>query len=72
MSKFKPGWGSTPISKKWHWFDNDGMSLCRKIGFYRGNTKEGNDSSADNCARCRKLLEKSRSSNNVIRATGTP
>lgn len=63
MSEFKPGWGKSPLSPKWHWFQQNGLSLCHRIGFYRGDTEEGNDNSADNCARCRKLLDKSLKSN---------
>ena len=54
----KEGWGFSPqISRKWHYFVN-GMSLCRKIGLYRGQLEQGNDESNDNCTACKKLLQK--------------
>jgi hypothetical protein len=54
----KRGWGKPVVSRKWHYFaDGDGMSLCRKIGFYFGVLEEGNDASRDNCAECRKRLK---------------
>ena len=58
MNDIKEGWGFSPqISRKWHYFVN-GMSLCRKIGFYQGQLEQGNDESNDNCTACKKLLQK--------------
>jgi hypothetical protein len=59
VDRAQEGWGYSPgNSRKWHYFKADGMSLCRKIGFYRGDTEVGNDNSEDNCAQCRRLLER--------------
>ena len=55
MSK-KEGWGYA-VDGKWHYF-RDGMSLCGKIGFYNGETEQGNDDSPDNCKSCRNKLKK--------------
>ena len=48
------GWGLPQCSRKWHYFTSDGLSLCCKVGFYRGPREQGNDDSPDNCAECRK------------------
>jgi len=54
----KAGWGKSPVSRKWHYFPkDDGTSLCHKIGFYFGPREEGNNTSPDNCAECRKKLK---------------
>jgi len=56
--KKQEGWGYAPhISRKWHYFVN-GMSLCGKIGFYRGRLEQGNDDSNDNCTACKKALQR--------------
>jgi len=54
----QPGWGKSPVSRKWHYFHDreSGLSLCGTIGFFFGPTEQGNDDSKDNCARCRKEL----------------
>ena len=58
MSETREGWGFSPhISKKWHYFVN-GVSLCGKIGFYRGKLEQGNDDSEDNCTACKKALKR--------------
>jgi hypothetical protein len=51
------GWGRPAGSRKWHYFTGDGMSLCRKYGFYLGCVEQGNDSSSENCAECKKILK---------------
>ena len=57
--ELKAGWGKSPVSRKWHYFQkNDDMALCKKIGFFFGEREEGNNSSPDNCAECRKKLAK--------------
>jgi len=57
-----PGWGKPDdsVSRKWHYFMQDGRSLCGKIGFYRGPTEDSNDDSSDDCAECCKRLARSR------------
>lgn len=52
------GWGLPRGSRKWHYFKEDGMSLCNKFGFYRGDKKQGNDESNDNCTACKKALRR--------------
>ena len=61
-----PGWGFSPVSTRWHYFDSDGMSLCKKVGFFQGETEQGNDDSPENCAKCKRLLEKHQSANNGL------
>ena len=51
------GWGWPGISKKAHWFTEDGRSLCGKW-MYMGSLETGNDASADNCAECKRRLAK--------------
>lgn len=58
MTKSKPGWGKSPASRKWHYFNDRGLSLCGKIGFYFGPTEKGNNGSPDNCAECKRRLKK--------------
>lgn len=55
----KEGWGFPGTSRKAHYFV-DGMSLCRKWGFYQGPLEQGNDESPDNCSACVKALIKKR------------
>ena len=58
MIKLPNGWGHSPASRKWHYFDDDSFSLCRKIGFYSGPTVKGEDDNPDNCAECKRRLKK--------------
>ncbi|RLI41370.1 hypothetical protein DRO59_07110 [Candidatus Bathyarchaeota archaeon] len=55
-SKVKEGWGFPLNSRKAHYFVN-GRSLCGKWLFF-GELEQGNDGSPDNCAVCKKLLQK--------------
>jgi hypothetical protein len=55
------GWGFPETSRKAHYFV-DMMSLCRKWGFYNGPLEQGNDDSIYNCAECKRLLAKRKSS----------
>lgn len=55
MAKPNEGWGFPLNSRKAHYFV-DTFSLCRKMGFYRGDLEQGNNNSPDNCAECRKRL----------------
>jgi hypothetical protein len=50
------GWGKPARTKKWHYFVGI-RSLCGRWA-YRGELEQGNDDSPDNCAACRKKLEK--------------
>lgn len=65
MSQNKPnlGWGKSPVSRKWHYFDTGGFSLCGKIGFYFGPKEQGKDNSPNNCAECRRRLKKAATTN---------
>ncbi|KKN37026.1 hypothetical protein LCGC14_0767860 [marine sediment metagenome] len=40
MTENKEGWGFPAGSKKAHYFEANGMSLCRKYGFYFGERKD--------------------------------
>lgn len=56
--EIKEGWGFPMNSRKAHYFV-DGVSLCRKWGFFFGRfLEQGNDNSPDNCAACMKALPK--------------
>ena len=50
------GWGFPLLSRKAHYFMR-GRSLCGKWGFF-GEVEPGNDDSPDNCAECKKKLQK--------------
>jgi hypothetical protein len=53
------GWKWLFNARKWHYFLEDGKSLCGSWMTLTKNGGEfGNDDSADNCAMCRKLLKK--------------
>ena len=55
----KTGWGWVIGSRKWHYFDEEGYSLCKKwYKFTDGALEQGNDNSPDNCSMCRKKLLK--------------
>jgi hypothetical protein len=62
MSKCRKGWGYLSNSPKWHYFDEDGRSLCGRYARFDGNmhSEDFNDTSSDNCAACRKKLAKIR------------
>lgn len=56
----KVGWGHLYNSRKWHFFGEDGRSLCGAWARLDGNKEAelGNNDSKDNCAACkRKVLE---------------
>lgn len=55
------GWGWPGASKKAHYYNNDARSLCGKW-IYTGVLEEGNDNSSDNCAECKKRLQKNNTS----------
>ena len=54
------GWNWLRNSTRWHWFAEDGRSLCKNYLIMGGNedAKHGNDNSPDNCAECRRQLKK--------------
>lgn len=52
------GWGIiVPPAKKAHYF-RDTMSLCRTRGFYFGPLNADEYRSPDDCAACRKVLDR--------------
>lgn len=52
------GWGWPGNSKKAHYFREGSISsICGKWA-YTGERESGNDSSLDNCADCKRRLEK--------------
>lgn len=57
------GWNWLWNSRKWHWFGQDGRSLCRRFLLLGTNrdAQHGNDSSPDNCAECARRLAKQQS-----------
>lgn len=56
MPELKDGWAWPNNSRKAHYFSR-GRSLCGKM-MYLGATEQGNDTSPDNCAECRRRLPK--------------
>lgn len=50
------GWGKSPASRKWHYFNAESFSLCRRIGFFFGEVEQGMNTHADNCAECKRKL----------------
>lgn len=58
ISPPKEGWGAIrPGDRKAHYY-RDGMSLCRRVGFYSGPLEPDAGTSKDDHAECRKLLDK--------------
>lgn len=61
MDELSEGWGWPLLSRKAHYFAEDGSlgktSLCRKW-LYGGVLEQGDDDSPDNCTECRRRLEK--------------
>ena len=52
------GWSIiAPPARKAHYF-RDTMSLCRKRGFYFGPLDPDDQTSPDDCAACRKILDR--------------
>lgn len=52
----KEGWGVIrPGDRKAHYY-RQGMSLCRRVGFYGGPLDAEDFPSKDDCAACRKEL----------------
>ena len=57
MSDFTSGWGFPNGSRKCHWFEADGRSLCGRYGFYRGPTDlDSGKPGPHDCAACWKKL----------------
>ena len=55
----KPGWKWLYNATKWHYFAQNGHSLCGKwMTLTLDGTETGDDDSTDNCAACRKKLTK--------------
>ena len=56
--KLKEGWGVIrPGDRKAHYY-RETMSLCGRVGFYRGFLEPDNGKSSADCAACRKRLDK--------------
>jgi len=58
--KMNEGWTWLINSRKWHYF-RDSRSLCGKFALFdpmSGDLERGNDDSPDNCAACKRKLEK--------------
>lgn len=57
----KEGWTWLTNSPKWHYF-RDSRSLCNKFMLFGEHKfEQNNDNSSDNCAMCKKKLDKERS-----------
>ena len=53
------GWGACHNTSKWHYFDTEGRSLCRRFMLFgQQDLQQGNDDSPDNCKECVRRLEK--------------
>ena len=58
MSSEKEGWGVIrPGDRKAHYY-RDGFSLCRRVGFYAGWLEPDSGPSRDDCAACRRKLDR--------------
>lgn len=54
------GWGVIrPGDRKAHYY-REMWSLCDKVGFYQGELEPDNGPSGDDCAPCRKRLDRER------------
>jgi hypothetical protein len=51
------GWAFLYNSPKWHYFDANGHSLCKKWMTFAADREQGNDGSPDNCKACKTALE---------------
>lgn len=52
------GWGvMRPGDRRFHYY-RDTMSLCRKVGFYRFELSPDTGTTEDDCAACRKVLDR--------------
>jgi len=59
--KIGKGWAYLINSRKWHFFDNEGRSLCRGWSdMFLTDYEYGNDNSSSNCKACLKRLIKLR------------
>lgn len=54
----KKGWGKPTGALKWHYFNENSMSLCNRYGFYHGDLEDTNHNHSDNCNKCMKLRSK--------------
>jgi hypothetical protein len=59
QAQLTEGWGVIrPGDRKAHYYRSDGFSLCRRVGFYRGPLEPDDKPSRDDCAACRKQLDR--------------
>ena len=54
----KSGWHYLINSPKWHYFGEDGHSICGRWFTFASDFEQGNDDSPDNCKSCQKKLIK--------------
>jgi hypothetical protein len=52
------GWGVIRRGDRKAHYYRKGMSLCRRVGFYTGPLDADDKPSPDDCAACRKLLDR--------------
>lgn len=65
------GWGKPGASKKWHYFDNDEISICRKWWALLVDLDNTNDDSPDNCAECKRRKAKLDAANQAQKPTNS-
>jgi hypothetical protein len=54
------GWAYLHNSPKWHYFTEDGKSLCGRWMTFGNDREVGKDNSPDNCKACITKLQKRR------------
>jgi hypothetical protein len=70
MSDVTEGWGVIrPGDRKAHYY-RETMALCRRVGFYRGPLDPEDHPSKDDCAACRKVLDKEKAKAAPLSGTG--
>ena len=58
MSEAEEGWGVLrPGDRRFHYY-REGMSLCRRVGFYRSELTPDTGTNTLDCAACRKVLDR--------------
>jgi hypothetical protein len=57
------GWKKLDNATKWHFFNDDGRSLCGRWMTLGRIGELGNDDSPDDCAACRKKVKRLKGAN---------
>ena len=70
MTEITEGWGVIrPGDRRAHYY-RDTMSLCRRVGFYTGPLDPDGFKSKDDCAACRKQLDRQAAAQVTERSDG--